>query len=71
MYRRVHDAIEALGQKAAAAPFSVAGVLDANDELVNALRTAAHTGAGISRIRFAKNVVNGRFIEDALLYRVA
>jgi hypothetical protein len=28
------------------------------------------TGPAISRIRFSKNAVNGRFIEDTLIYRV-
>ena len=47
------------------------GLLDQNAELVKLLRIAIHTGPGIGRIRFSKNVINGHFIEDALIYRVA
>jgi hypothetical protein len=71
VYGRIQLALEQLGEKASAAPFSAIGLLDPNDDLVKLLRVAARTGPGIRRIRFAKNVINGRFIDDALLYRVA
>lgn len=38
--------------------------------LVRTLAVAVRTGEGISGIRFSRNTVNGRFIEDAYLYRV-
>jgi hypothetical protein len=71
VYERIRLALEELGGKASAAPLSVIGLLDENAELVKLLRIAIHTGAGIGRIRFSKNVINGHFIEDALIYRVA
>jgi hypothetical protein len=71
VYERVRLASEELGAKASAAPLSVIGLLDENAELVKLLRIAIRTGPGISRIRFSKNVINGHFIEDALIYRVA
>jgi len=71
VYEKVEKARQALGEKAVAAPLSAIGLLDANDELVRALRIQLHTGSGVSRLRFSKNVANGHFIEDALIYRIA
>jgi hypothetical protein len=45
-------------------------VVDSKDPLVRLLRTAIHTGATISGIRFSRNTVNGHFIEDAYIYRL-
>jgi hypothetical protein len=70
VYEKVEKARRALGEQAAAVPLSAIGLLDANDQLVQLLRVALKTGAGVSRIRFSKNVINGHFIEDALIYRI-
>ena len=70
VYERIRLALQQLGEKAAAAPLSVIGLLDEHVELVKLLRSAMATGPGIGRIRFSKNVINGHFIEDALIYRV-
>jgi hypothetical protein len=69
VYKRIWVALADLGEKAAAAPFSVISLLDPNAELVLRLKTAIHTGAGIERIRLSKNVADGHYIEDALIYR--
>ena len=71
VYKLIEEARQALGDKAAAAPLSVIGLVDENHQLVQLLRIAVRTGAGVSRIRFSKNAINGHFIEDALIYRVA
>jgi len=70
VYGRIRLALQQLGEKGAAAPLSVIGLLDEHAELVKLLRSAIVTGSGIGRIRFSKNVVDGHFIEDALIYRV-
>jgi len=41
-----------------------------DDPTVLLLRTAIQTGQGLSRIRFTGNVINGRLIPDALIYRL-
>jgi hypothetical protein len=64
-------ALQQLGEKAAGAPLSVIGLLDEHAELVKLLRSTVPTGHGIRNMRFSKNVINGHFIEDALIYRVA
>ena len=69
VYEKIRLAIDQLGQNAAAVPLSSVGLLDQGDELVKALRALIGSGPGISRIRATKNVVNGHFIDDALIYR--
>ena len=71
VYKKIQEARQALGPKVEASPFSAIGLLDANDPLVQLLRIALRTEGGVSRIRFSKNVINGHFIEDALIYRIA
>lgn len=70
VYEQIRLALQQLGDRASAAPLSVIGLLDENAELVKLLRIAIRTGPGIGRIRFSKNVINGHFVEDALIYRV-
>ena len=70
VYGRIRLALQELGEKAVGAPLSVIGLLDEHAELVKLLKNAIATGQGIARIRFSKNVINGHFIEDALIYRV-
>jgi hypothetical protein len=70
IYEHIRVILEDLGDKASAAPLSVIGLLDPDDELIRLLRIAIRTGPEINRIRFSKNAINGHFIEDALIYRV-
>ena len=51
-------------------PGHVTAVKD-TDPLVGLLGTAFSTGPGISGIRFTGNSVNGTFIDDAYIYRLA
>jgi len=71
VYAKIRQARQALGQQNAAIPLFGIDLLDPNDELIRALRSAMQTGGGISRLRFSKNVAKGHYIEDALIYRVA
>jgi len=71
VYERIRLVLEQLGDKASASPLSAIVLLDHNAELVKLLKTAIRTGSSVGRIRFSKNVINGHFIEDALIYRVA
>jgi hypothetical protein len=71
VYEKIRLAIDQLKDKAASAPLSVIGLMDADADLVRLFRVAVRTGPGVNRIRFSKNVINGHFIEDALIYRVA
>lgn len=71
VYEKIRLAVDELGVRAAAVPLSIVGVLDADADPVRLLKIAVRTGPGVSRIRFSKNVINGHFIDDALIYRVA
>jgi hypothetical protein len=71
IYHKIGLARRSLGEKAVPLPMSAISVVDPNDEPVRSFRIAMPTGEGLSRIRFSKNVVNRRYIEDALIYRIA
>jgi hypothetical protein len=71
VYEQIQKARKALGAQAERIPFSSIGVMDTNHELAQLLRMKFHTGPGVSRVRFAKNVIDGHFIDDALIYRSA
>jgi hypothetical protein len=71
VYKKIRTAIDELGPEAASVPLSVVGLLDPHADLVQLLKLAVKTGPGVSRIRFSKNVINGHFIDDALIYRAA
>jgi len=71
VYERIQRAISQLGDKASAVPLSMVGLIDADADLVRLLKLAIRTGPGIHRIRFSKNVIDGHFIDDALIYRAA
>lgn len=51
-------------------PLKDISVLSPKDQLISLLRTAIRTGPGISGIRFTRNVINNRLIEDAYIYRI-
>lgn len=69
VYGRIHKVLRQLGGTASVLPFSVISLMDTEDELVRLLKLGAGTGPGINRVRFSKNVINGHYITDALIYR--
>jgi len=71
VYEKILQAINQLEAKASAAPFSAIGLMDPDADLVRRLRMTVRTGTGLNRIRFSKDVIDGHFIDDALIYRVA
>jgi len=46
------------------------GLMPSNHPLIVLLSTFVATGDSISNIRFSKNVINGQFSDDALIYRM-
>lgn len=71
VYDKIRQAIDQLEGKAGAVPLSSIGLIDADADLLRLLKVAVRAGPDVNRIRFSKNVVNGHFIDDALIYRVA
>ena len=51
-------------------PLSAIGLLDEHAELVKLIRGAIRARPDGSPVRFSKNVIDGHFIEDALVYSV-
>lgn len=45
-------------------------VTDTSDDLIKLLRKAVRTGPEISEIRFSRNVIDGVYIDDAIIYRM-
>ena len=71
VYEKIEEARKAIGAGVESLPLSAIGLMDTNHQLVKLLRLAVQTGPGVSRVRFSKNVINGHFIDDALIYRSA
>ncbi len=46
-------------------------LVEPTNPLVTLLRGAIRTGTSISGIRFSRNTIDGHFIEDAYIYRMA
>lgn len=69
VYEKIRRAVAELSGEGIA--LSNIGVLDPDADLVRLLKFAVRTGPGVNRIRFSKNVINGHFIDDALIYRAA
>lgn len=70
VYGKIRDALAQLGKYSASVPFSSVGLLDTDADLIRLLRMTVNTGGTINRIRFSKNVINGHYIDDALIYRM-
>ena len=51
-------------------PLKDISVVDSDDPVISTLRVGVRTGAGISHIRFSRNMINGTYIEDAYIYRL-
>ena len=70
IYEKIRLAIGQLDGKATAVPLSSVVLMDSNADLIRLLRVALKTGGETGPIRFSRNVINGHFIDDALIYRI-
>ena len=71
VYEKINEARRAIGDLSERLPLLAIGVMGSSHPLVQLFRTAVKTGPGISRVRFSRSAVNGHFIDDALIYRIA
>jgi len=69
-YFEILDALAELPKDAPRIALKDVTVLDPGNSLVQLLKSAVKTGAGINEIRFSGNTINGHFIEDAYIYRL-
>jgi len=70
VYREIQSVLRAIPEDKSIIGLSDISVVDSNDPLVSLLKVALKTGAGISGIRFSRNIVNGTLIEDSYIYRL-
>jgi hypothetical protein len=68
-YKKVQSIVTAMSSDNLIALKDIS-VVDSDDPVISTLRIGIRTGTGISRIRFARNMINGRYIEDAYIYRL-
>lgn len=71
VYKTIGRAVDELGADAEDAPFSVIQVLDVNADLYQRLKGAVRFDPERKGKRLRKTVVNGKYIDDALVYRAA
>lgn len=68
LYKSVQQAIAKIDM-----PIRTSSVflLDTKDAFIKRLSTAVGRGSRVSGMRFSRNAINGHFIEDAYIYRMA
>ena len=71
MYRKVFATIRELGETAGAALMSAISLLDADADLAPTAASKVWSSPRHRPIRLMKTVADGRFIDDALIYRAA
>ncbi len=70
VYRKIGEVRNSIGLTSDDFPLHTVGLLDASDEILGLLRRAVKPGPGISRIRFYGKGFNGRYVDDAVIYRI-
>jgi hypothetical protein len=72
IYQRIQPIIAKMETEGTNIGLNDISVVENNDPLIEVLRKAVKTSSnGISGIRFSKNTIDGHFIEDAYIYRLA
>jgi hypothetical protein len=71
VYKKVRSAILTDPKMSGELDLRDVAVESPNNRLFGLLRSAINTGPGISGIRFARNSINGTFIEDSFIYRLS
>jgi hypothetical protein len=70
-YQHIFDALKKVTPARNELTLHDIAVVDPQTPIVRLLQTAIRTGPGISGIRFSRNVIDGHFVEDAYVYRLA
>ncbi|MGH7576054.1 MAG: hypothetical protein ACREM1_13130 [Longimicrobiales bacterium] len=69
--RKIDQAIDELGDAAAAVPYLAIDAMDADADLARRLRGAVRVDPEGKGVRVRRTVVNEKYIDDALVYRAA
>ena len=70
-YEIVQAALAATPAAEGTMSLSDVGVTEPTAPLISLLRAAVGTGPVVGGLRFTREVINGRFIEDAYIYRMS
>jgi hypothetical protein len=70
-YTKISEAISGDSEIAESLSISDVKVLTNKDPMIRMLRGVIRTDRGISTIRMTSNLINGIYVEDALIYRNA
>jgi hypothetical protein len=70
-YEIVQAALEATPAAEGTMALSNVSVTEPTDPLIALLRAAARTETMVEGLRFTRTVINGRFIDDAYIYRMS
>jgi hypothetical protein len=71
VYRQIQKVMKELPEESQVLSLSDIGLLRSDAPFVQRLRTAFRRGRNVSGMRLMNNVVNGKLIEDAYIYRIA
>jgi len=71
VYRQIQKVMKELPEESQVLSLSDIGLLRSDAPFVQRLRTALRKGRNVSGTRLMNNVVNGKLIEDAYIYRIA
>ena len=69
-YRKIRSVLSKMPDSGSQLTLHDISVVEETDSLISLLRSAIKTGNGIAGIRFSRNTVGGRFIDDAYIYRL-
>jgi len=70
LYRQIQELMGELPQQMHEISLDDVTLSKPDAPVISLLRTAIHTGPGVTGIRFKDNVIDGTVIEDAFIYRL-
>ena len=70
IYTQIQTVLRAMPHDQPKVSLKDISVADPSDSLISLLKLAIQTEKEVSRIRFARNMINGQLIEDSLIYRL-
>jgi hypothetical protein len=71
VYRTIRRVLDRMGDRAQAVPFSSVTLRSPRDPLVQGLISTTPIAPGGKPLRFSRNYADGKFVNDALIYRAA
>ncbi|MFN0105403.1 MAG: hypothetical protein ACKV2U_25360 [Bryobacteraceae bacterium] len=70
VYKKIDEAIKAIGLSQPKFPLRNVGLIDSKDKLVLALQAEFKEGPATTPMRWGRGAIRGRYVDDAYIYRV-